>query len=93
MFRWLERIIHWLEKNEHPRKGKTMADLAASVPSTPRNGQYLAVFGLTDTEGGGDIRIEVEECPECAALVEQSTGKPKHESWHAAQAGATPKSR
>jgi hypothetical protein len=70
-----------------------MADLAASVPSTPRNGQFLAVFGKTDTEGGGDIRVEVEQCSQCAALVEISTGMPAHESWHALQAGATPKSR
>jgi hypothetical protein len=70
-----------------------MADIAAVVPSTPRSGQYLAVFGLTDTEGGGDIRIEVEQCPECAALVEQSTGLPAHESWHAGLTGAQPKSK
>lgn len=90
MKRW-GRIIKWLEKKEHPRKGKTMA-LEPSVPSTPRNGQYLAVFGLTDTEGGGDIRIEVDQCGTCAAVVEKSA-MATHETWHAGQAGAAPKSR
>lgn len=69
-----------------------MSDLAAVVPTVPRNGQFLAVYGKTDTEGGGDIRIEVEECPDCGAIAESSTGIPKHEAWHAAQAGAAPKS-
>jgi ribosomal protein S27AE len=69
-----------------------MADLTASLPSTPRNGQFLAVYGKVADEGGGDIRVEVEECPECGAVVETSAGLAKHESWHAGQAGATPKS-
>lgn len=66
--------------------------LEASVPSTPRSGSYLAVFGLVDQEGGGDVRVEVDQCRECAAVVERNA-MPDHESWHAGQGGAEPKSR
>jgi hypothetical protein len=64
--------------------------LEPTVPSTPRNGQYLAVFGFTDTEGGGDIRIEVDECKTCYAVVEKSR-MDSHVATHEAQSGATPK--
>jgi hypothetical protein len=69
-----------------------MADLAASTPTTPRNGSYLAVFGITGQEGGGDVRVEVAQCGECFALVENSK-LDAHEGRHAAEAGAEPKAR
>jgi hypothetical protein len=64
--------------------------LEASVPSTPRKGSYLAVVGLTDQEGGGDVRIEVEECPTCYAVVEGSKLE-SHTGRHDAETGAAPK--
>ena len=65
-----------------------------SEPSTPRNGSYKDVMALTTlAEGeGGEVRVEVDQCGECSALVENSA-MPNHESWHAAQGGAQPKSR
>lgn len=46
----------------------------ATAPSTPRNGSYLAVSALTniDAGAGGDVRVEVDECGTCYALVENS---------------------
>lgn len=66
--------------------------LQESAPSAPRQGQYLAVFGLTDAEGGGDIRVEVDECKTCYAVVEKSRLE-AHEGRHEAESGAAPKSR
>lgn len=69
-----------------------MANMEAVVPTVPRNGQFLAVYGKSDTEGGGDIRIEVEECGTCYAVV--STARlAEHEGRHEAEAGAAPKSK
>ena len=65
-----------------------------SEPSTPRNGSYKDVMALTTlAEGeGGEVRVEVDQCGECSALVENSA-MPNHESWHAGQGGAEPKSK
>jgi hypothetical protein len=63
------------------------------VPTVPRRGSYRDVVGLTDLDegSGGDVRIEMDECPTCFASVEQHVAMAKHESWHAAQAGEAPK--
>lgn len=63
-----------------------------SVPETPRQGQYLPVKGYTDQEGGGELEVRLTPCSQCSAAVAE-TGMADHESWHAAQAGAEPKSR
>ena len=63
------------------------------VPTVPRRGSYRDTVGLTDLDegSGGDVRVELDECPTCHASVEQHTAMPLHESWHAAQAGEAPK--
>jgi len=72
-------------------------DVTSVVPSEPRDGSYLAVFALTSNEGGGEVRVEVEQCGTCFALV--STDKlDAHEGRHDAEAasgppGSTPKAR
>jgi hypothetical protein len=67
--------------------------MEASVPSEPRNGAYLQVAALADHSGGDPgVRVELEQCKTCAAAVERNA-VPDHESWHAAQGGAEPKSR
>lgn len=94
---WLERVIHWLEKNEHPRKEKKMAatvqdGFESSVAAQPRNGQQITVLGFTGNENTGVV-VSLVPCPECSAAVEEGAGADKHASWHASQGGATPKSR
>jgi len=51
----------------------------------------MALTDLAEGEGG-EVRVEVDQCRECSALVENSA-MPNHESWHAGQGGAEPKSK
>lgn len=63
----------------------------ASVPSTPRQGSYYAVYGLSDQEGGGDVRIEAAECTSCYAVVEKSRLDAHIIALHPEDASGTPK--
>lgn len=63
----------------------------SSVAETPRSGQQISVLGFTDNENPGVV-VSLVPCSECGAAVEDGAGLAKHESWHAAQAGAAPKS-
>jgi hypothetical protein len=65
----------------------------AVVPSVPRNGSYLAVYALTDIDAGsgGDVRVEVDECGTCYALVETSRMDGHVSALHVGD--AEPKSR
>lgn len=60
--------------------------------AAPRNGQHVPVSGFTGNENTG-VGVLLVPCPECSAAVEDGAGLDKHQSWHAAQAGAAPKSR
>lgn len=65
-------------------------DFESSVPETPRSGQSVGVYGVTDNENGGVV-INVAPCPTCSAVAEVGDGMAAHEQWHAEQAGAAPK--
>lgn len=54
---WLERVIHWLEKKEHPRKGKKMSYVPVQlwVPDTQ--------------EGVVTDAVKLKPCDTCRALV------------------------
>ena len=61
-----------------------------SAPEAPRNGQHVAVSAFTDNENPGVV-VVLAPWPGRGAAVEQGAGSDEHGSWHAAQAGATPK--
>ena len=53
------------------------------VPTVPRRGQYVAAVAYTETEGGGDIRVELTQCPDCLAAVAENVlneHRGKHEA-------------
>lgn len=64
----------------------------SSVPEQPRSGQQVSVVALADNENPGVV-VALVPCPTCSAAVEDGAGLAAHESWHAGQAGAAPKSR
>lgn len=63
----------------------------STAPETPRSGQYVAVTGFTDNENQG-VTVALVPCQTCSAAVEEAQ-LPAHESWHAGQGGAEPKSK
>jgi hypothetical protein len=63
----------------------------SSAAEAPRDGQNVTVLGFTDNENQG-VSVVLIPCRECSAAVEVEQ-MPAHESWHAGQAGAEPKSK
>lgn len=55
---WLERVIHWLEKNEHPRK------------ETEKMSYVPVNVWVPDTQDGSVTEsVNLKPCEECHALV------------------------
>lgn len=64
--------------------------MTAVVPEPPRRGQYLNTETFVDSEGGGDIVVHAQMCPECFALVDEAH-LDAHVGRHEAMEGSQPK--